>query len=91
MSVSVDHGRKRVRLPVHVFLVVLPSHDKRVDLELSLVDGDKVLAQQAEKRLDAEEKKAKRVQMTLTTDTDAFDRALSAGDLRLRISMTVRE
>lgn len=91
VSVSVDHGRKRVRLPVHVFLVVLPSHDKRVDLELSLVDGDKVLAQQAEKRLDAEEKKAKRVQMTLTTDTDAFDRALSAGDLSLRISMTVRE
>jgi len=91
VTVAVDRGRKRARVPVRLFLVVLPSHDKRVDLELALVDGGEVLSEEAQRNLDAEEKKSKEVQMTLTAEPERFERALSSGTLRLTIKMSVRE
>jgi hypothetical protein len=91
ISLSVDRGRKRVKLPIRMFLTVLPSHDKRVDLKLSLVDGEKVLAEEEIRNIDAEEEKSRQVQTTLTSEPDQFDNALAAGSLRLRIKMDVRE
>jgi hypothetical protein len=91
VSLSVDRGRKRVKLPVLLFVTVLPSHDKSVDLKLSLVDGEDVLAEEEARNIDAEEEKSRQVQMTLTTEPDRFDQALATGRLRLRIRMDVRE
>lgn len=91
ISFSVERGRKRVKLPIRMFLTVLPSHDKRVDLKLSLVDDEKVLAEEEIRNIDAEEAKSKQVQTTLTSDSGQFDQALAAGGLRLRIKMDVRE
>lgn len=91
VAISTNRGRKRVKVPVRLFLAVLPSHDKRVDLELSLVEGEEVLAQETERDIDAEEEKAKQVQMTLVADSARFDQALASGSLRLRIAMIVTE
>jgi hypothetical protein len=91
ISLSVDRGRKRVKLPVHLFLSVLPSHDKYVDLTLSVVDGEDVLAEESVQNVDAEEAKSKQVRMELTADSERFDQALADGGLRLRIAMEVKE
>jgi hypothetical protein len=91
VSLSVDRGRKNVKLPVRLFVTVLPSHDKYVDLKLSLVDGEDVLAEEETRNIDAEEEKSRQVQMTLTAEPARFDQALATGELRLRIRMEVRE
>lgn len=91
LRLTVAGNRSKAKLQSQVFLVVRPSHDKRVDLELTLVDGETVLATAVEKDIDAEEEKSKEVRTTLIVDRAALDRALEAGTARLLVSLSVRQ
>jgi hypothetical protein len=91
LMVSLKKGRRAVELDLTIVLVVLPSHDKRVNLKAALVDGEMVLTRAEQLNVDAEEEKSKAVSMSLKTDPETFDRAITSGNGRLRIEMQVRE
>lgn len=81
--------RKAVELEMRIILYVLPSHDRYVDLTLSVLDGDRVLAREVLHRVDAEEKKTKLVTRRLKVDHDAWDQAVAAGTGLWKLEMTV--
>lgn len=91
LRVTATGGRSKAKVQSQLFLVVRPSHDKSVDLELTLLDGETVLAKGSEKNIDAEEGKSKEVRMTLTVDRAVLDRALDAGTARLLVDLSVSQ
>lgn len=91
LVVSVDEGRRRVKLPMRIFLGVLPSHDKRVDMTVSVLDGDDTIVQEVRKDIDAEEEKTKQVRLTLAMPRERFEQAAASGEGRLRVTISVRE
>lgn len=91
LIVATEKRRRSVDLDLTIVLVVLPSHDKRVNLRVALVDGEEVFARAERLNVDAEEEKTKAVNMRLKADPERFDRALASGEGRLKVEMHVRE
>ncbi len=84
-------SKKKAAFDLSTIIQVLESHDKRVDMRVSLLDGDEVLATVLKKGIDAEEEKVKKVDLRLRTERELYERAVNSGGGRLRLEMKVRE
>jgi hypothetical protein len=81
-----------VTLVWRIFITVRRSYDRLVDLQLQLMEGDRVVAESRDRAIDAEEGKTRDLKFHMRLRPEVFEQLFSAGAApRLRMTMTVRE
>jgi hypothetical protein len=88
---SVRRSRRKVDLSFVLLVTVLPSHDKRVTINLKLRDAEGELATNRVAFQAEEEKSTTRNVLLKNMDRERFDRMMQTGEGRLVITVNVRE
>lgn len=81
-----------VTLVWRVFITVRRSYDRLVDLQVQLMDDDRVVSESRDRAIDAEEGKTRDLKFHMPLHPEAYEKLFSAGAKpRVRVTMTVRE